>query len=127
MIWIAIVLFVVWGILVVIKAGTGNTSAGNTRKRVAASGRQRGSGSTGVHYNGSDYRKEEEEETGTRIDFPHYITEDESQCSVCGARFLERLPVCPVCGARFGSLETDEREWDEEFDEECDMDEEEGW
>ena len=62
-----------------------------------------------------------------RIDHPHYITEDESECSVCGARFPDKLPVCPRCGARFGTAETDEREWDEEFDEECDMDEEEGW
>ncbi len=62
-----------------------------------------------------------------RIDHPHYITEDESECSVCGARFPERRSVCPRCGARFGAAETDEGEWDEEFDEACDMDEEEGW
>lgn len=62
-----------------------------------------------------------------RIDYPHYISNDESECSVCGARFPDRLSSCPRCGARFGSSRTDKAEWDEEFDEECDMDEEEGW
>lgn len=120
--WIVVALSAVWCIYAVVKAGSRNTSSS---KRAAAGGRQRGSGSNSVRYSEPDYR--EEEETGTRIDYPHYITEDESQCSVCGARFPDRLPVCPVCGARFSSSETDEREWDEEFDEECDMDEEEGW
>ena len=62
-----------------------------------------------------------------QIDHPHYITDDESECSVCGARFSKRLPSCPRCGASFDSAETDEEEWDEEFDEECVWDEEEGW
>ena len=57
-----------------------------------------------------------------RIDHPHYITEDESECSVCGARFSKKLSSCPKCGAVFESAEKDEREWDEEFDEECDWD-----
>lgn len=34
---------------------------------------------------------------------------------------------CPYCGVLFNCKETDEEEWDEEFDEECDWDEEEGW
>ena len=62
-----------------------------------------------------------------RIDHLHYVTDDESECSVCGARFSGKGSVCPRCGARFGSSRTDEDEWVEEFEEECDMDEEEGW
>ena len=60
-----------------------------------------------------------------RIDHPHYMTEDESECSACGARFLSKHSVCPRCGARFTGAVPDEDEWYEEFDEECDMDEEE--
>ena len=62
-----------------------------------------------------------------RIDHPHYITDYESECSVCGARFSKKLPSCPGCGTRFHSVEKDEEEWYEEFDEECAWDEEEGW
>jgi predicted amidophosphoribosyltransferase len=61
-----------------------------------------------------------------RIDHPHYITDDESECSVCGARFSKKLASCPRCGTQFDSAETDEEEWYEEFDEECAWDEEEG-
>ena len=62
-----------------------------------------------------------------RIDHLHYITEDESECSICGARFGSKAASCPHCGVRFNGSKTDEEAWDEEFDEECDMDEEEGW
>ena len=62
-----------------------------------------------------------------RIDHPHYITDDESECSVCGTRFSKKLASCPRCGTQFDSAETDEEEWYEEFDEECAWDEEEGW
>ena len=61
-----------------------------------------------------------------RIDHPHYISDDESECSVCGARFPGKESICPRCGAHFDSSKTDEEEWEEEFDEECDMDEEDG-
>ena len=60
-----------------------------------------------------------------RVDHPHYMTEDESECSACGARFSSKHSVCPRCGARFTGAVPDEDEWYEEFDEECDMDEEE--
>ena len=63
----------------------------------------------------------------TRIDHPHYITNDESECSTCGARFPKRLSSCPRCGVTFDSVKKDEEEWFEEFDEECAWDEEEGW
>ena len=62
-----------------------------------------------------------------RIDHPHYITDDESECAICGARFSKKLLSCPGCGVRFDSVEKDEEEWYEEFDEECAWDEEEGW
>ena len=60
-----------------------------------------------------------------RIDHPHYMSEDESECSVCGARFREKVMECPKCGARFGTATENQDEWYEEFEEECDMDEEE--
>ena len=60
-----------------------------------------------------------------RIDHPHYMSEDESECSVCGARFREKVMECPNCGARFGTATENQDEWYEEFEEECDMDEEE--
>ena len=65
--------------------------------------------------------------TPHRIDYPHYITNDESECSVCGARFSKKLSSCPRCGVAFDSVKKDEGEWYEEFDEECAWDEEEGW
>lgn len=64
--------------------------------------------------------------TGTRIDHPHFMSRDDSECSVCGKRFHGETDVCPHCGARFDDVVEDEEEWDEEFDEFEDM-EEEGW
>ena len=61
-----------------------------------------------------------------RIDHPHYMTDDESECSVCYARFRYKASNCPRCGARFEFVKSDEEEWDEEFEEECEWDEEEG-
>ena len=61
----------------------------------------------------------------TRIDHPHYVTADESECSACGARFRGKRAACPRCGARFEAVKEDRGEWDEEFDDECDMDDEE--
>jgi len=40
---------------------------------------------------------------------------------------LEETVFLSRCGTRFDSTETDEEEWYEEFDEECEWDEEEGW
>ena len=54
------------------------------------------------------------------------MTDDESECSVCHARFRYKASSCPRCGVRFESVKSDEEEWDEEFDEECAWDEEEG-
>ena len=65
--------------------------------------------------------------TPHRIDHPHYITSDESECSACGARFPKKLSSCPRCGITFDSVKKDEGEWYEEFDEGCAWDEEEGW
>ena len=44
-----------------------------------------------------------------RVDHPHYMTEDESECSVCGARFTE-------CGAVFGTATMDDGEFIEEME-----------
>ena len=62
-----------------------------------------------------------------RIDHPHYMTEDESECTICGRRIPAYASSCPNCGVRFNASREDEEEWDEEFDEECAWDEEEGW
>ena len=51
-----------------------------------------------------------------RIDHPHYMSDDESECSVCGARFPERDMVCPRCGARFGTARQDDQEFIEEME-----------
>ena len=59
----------------------------------------------------------------TRINHPHYISNDEYECSVCGARFNRALAVCPRCGARFIGSRTDDDEYDEELEEELEMDE----
>ena len=62
----------------------------------------------------------------TRIDHPHVISDDESECSVCGKRFLGKHSVCPSCGARFTGSKEDYEEFDEEEDELEAWDEEEG-
>jgi predicted RNA-binding Zn-ribbon protein involved in translation (DUF1610 family) len=55
------------------------------------------------------------------------MTEDESECTICGKRIPAYSSSCPNCGVRFNTVKEDEEEWDEEFDEECAWDEEEGW
>ena len=58
-----------------------------------------------------------------RIDHPHYISADEYECGNCGRRFNRACTVCPHCGMRFSRAETDENEWNEEFEDEIEMDE----
>ena len=58
-----------------------------------------------------------------RIDHPHYITDDEYECGICGVRFDRPLTACPQCGVRFNGSRTDDDEYDEELDDELDMDE----
>lgn len=55
-----------------------------------------------------------EQET-RRIDHPHYIDLDESECPQCGARFREKTMVCPRCGARFSGTTENETEFIEEM------------
>ena len=61
-----------------------------------------------------------------RIDHPHVISDDESECSVCGKRFRGKHSVCPSCGARFTCSKEDYEEFDEEEDELEAWDEEDG-
>ncbi len=61
-----------------------------------------------------------------RIDHPHVISDDESECSVCGKRFRGKQSVCPSCGARFTISKEDYEEFDEEEDELEAWDEEDG-
>ncbi len=42
-----------------------------------------------------------------RIDHPHVISDDESECFVCGKRFRRKSSVCPACGAQFTSSKED--------------------
>ena len=58
-----------------------------------------------------------------RIEHPHYLSENEYECGICGKRFSLPLAVCPYCGVRFNCKDTDDREYDDELDEELDMDE----
>ena len=51
-----------------------------------------------------------------RIDHPHYFSENESECSICGARFPGKEKVCPCCGARFVSAREDDLEFMEEME-----------
>ena len=51
-----------------------------------------------------------------RVDHPHYISDDESECSVCGARFRDKSMVCPRCGVRFGTAREDDEEFIEEME-----------
>ena len=52
-----------------------------------------------------------------RIDHPHIISDNESECSVCGKRFQGKRSICPSCGARFAGSKDDYEEFDEEEDE----------
>ena len=62
-----------------------------------------------------------------RIDHPHYMSEDESECTICGKRIPAYAASCPNCGVRFNASEEDEEEWDEEFNEMESWEEEGGW
>ena len=78
-------------------------------------------------FSGKGKKTVSQERPRVRIDHPHYMTEDESECSICGRRIPAYASSCPNCGVRFNASREDEEEWDEEFDEECAWDEEEGW
>ena len=51
-----------------------------------------------------------------RIDHPHYMEEDDCECSRCGARFREKTMECPQCGAQFGTAQEDDLEFIEEIE-----------
>ena len=78
-------------------------------------------------FSGKGKKTGSHERPRVRIDHPHYMTEDESECTICGKRIPAYSSSCPNCGVRFNTVKEDEEEWDEEFDEECAWDEEEGW
>ncbi len=59
-----------------------------------------------------------------RITHPHYIDDDEYECTICGRRFDRNQMSCPHCGVRFTETKTDYEEYDEEEDEEAYWDEE---
>ena len=72
---------------------------------------------------GKNKKPSSSEKNRTRIDHPHYISEDEHECPACGARFRKASMVCPHCGTRFTGTRTDESEYDDELEEELWMDE----
>ena len=78
-------------------------------------------------FSGTGKKTVPQERPQVRIDHPHYMMEDESECTICGKRIPAYSSSCPNCGVRFNTVKEDEEEWDEEFDEECAWDEEEGW
>lgn len=51
-----------------------------------------------------------------RIDHPHYMEDDDCECSRCGAQFKEKVMECPRCGARFGTAREDDLEFIEEME-----------
>ena len=58
----------------------------------------------------------------TRIDHPHYLTDDEYECTVCGTRFRSNADRCPHCGVIFNRTAVSEDEFVQELEEEMDMD-----
>ena len=75
---------------------------------------------------GKNKKPSSSEKNRTRIDHPHYISEDEHECPACGARFRKASMVCPHCGIRFTGTRTDDSEYDDELEEELWMDEMDG-
>ena len=77
----------------------------------------------GTLFGGKKNGRASSERPRTRIDHPHYSSEDEYECSVCGTRFGRASMVCPHCGVRFNRTETDHEEFDEDLDTELWLDE----
>ncbi len=100
---IAVLLFLVWGVIAATREGD--------RKRPVKKTGQRSAGSA----------------AGIRINHPHIISEDEYECGVCGRRFTGEPDSCPYCGAGFTGSVTDYEEFDDEEDEMEAWDEEDGW
>ena len=50
------------------------------------------------------------------IEHPHYLKEDDYECSACGARFRKEGASCPGCGARFEEKRVDDGEFLEEME-----------
>ena len=59
--------------------------------------------------------KVNEERPRTRICHEHYMSPDEYECTVCGARFGKDVKTCPNCGVRFNRTEDDDEEFIEEM------------
>ena len=51
-----------------------------------------------------------------RIHHPHYMTDDEYECSACKARFRNDTMTCPSCGAHFSRIREDDGEFIEEME-----------
>ena len=80
----------------------------------------------GSLFSGKRKKTVSHERPRVRIDHPHYMTEDDSECTICGSRIPAYVSNCPNCGVRFNASRKDEEEWDEEFDEMESWDEEDG-
>ena len=61
-----------------------------------------------------------------RIAHPHYIDDDDYECTICGRRFEHNQMSCPHCGVRFTETKEDYEEYEEEEDELDYWDEEDG-
>ena len=51
-----------------------------------------------------------------RIHHPHYMSDDEYECSACKARFRNDTMTCPSCGAHFSRIREDDGEFIEEME-----------
>ena len=51
-----------------------------------------------------------------RIHHPHYMSDDEYECSVCRTRFGKDYMTCPSCGAHFSRIREDDGEFIEEME-----------
>ena len=66
---------------------------------------------------GGGKKKPASGEGPVRIDHPHYMDEDDHECSVCGARFTGKgIMACPRCGAKFAATREDDGEFMEEME-----------
>ena len=65
---------------------------------------------------GQSRKRPGEKGRATRIDHPHYVDQDEHECSECGTRFRGKGMVCPQCGAIFEATKQDDGEFIEEME-----------
>ena len=61
-------------------------------------------------------KEQEKQPDHVRIHHPHYMEEDEYECSACKTRFRNDTMTCPSCGAHFSRIREDDMEFIEEME-----------